>query len=256
MKKAIVISQPYYFPWIGLLEQIRLADVFIHYDDVQFSKGHFQDRVQIKTLNGFNWLTVPKKNLKLGQKINEVLIDNRKNWKRSQLDFLTQVFRNAPFKVEMINLVKSVFCNEFKYLAEVSISSIMAVVDYYGLNISTSFNKSSPLTISGSSTERVINIVKYYNANFYITGMGALKYMDFTLFEKENITVEFMNYKCLPYPQLFGVFNPYVSSLDLIANTGKTGLEYICSGTTNWIDFVKSETAIHYLKGKTFSKDL
>ena len=35
----VVISQSMYFPWVGMLEQIRLADVFVFYDDVQFSKA-------------------------------------------------------------------------------------------------------------------------------------------------------------------------------------------------------------------------
>ena len=44
-----------------MFEQINFADIYVHYDDVQYSKGHFQDRVQIKTDKGFKWLTVGKK---------------------------------------------------------------------------------------------------------------------------------------------------------------------------------------------------
>ena len=55
----VVISQPMLFPWVGLFEQIRAADVYVHYDDVQFSKGSFTNRVQIKTARGPRWLTVP-----------------------------------------------------------------------------------------------------------------------------------------------------------------------------------------------------
>ena len=50
----IVISQPMYFPWMGFFQQIAIADVFIFYSDVQFSKGSFTNRVQIKTSNGTN----------------------------------------------------------------------------------------------------------------------------------------------------------------------------------------------------------
>ena len=56
----VVISQSMYFPWVGMLEQIRLADVFIHYDDVQFSKGSFSNRVQVKQPDGTSaWMTIP-----------------------------------------------------------------------------------------------------------------------------------------------------------------------------------------------------
>ena len=54
--KTVVISQPMYFPWIGIFEQIRLADVFVFYDDVQFTRG-FINRVQYKTPQGTGWIT-------------------------------------------------------------------------------------------------------------------------------------------------------------------------------------------------------
>ena len=41
----VVITQPMLFPWVGLLEQIMLADVLVNYADVQFSKGSFTNRV-------------------------------------------------------------------------------------------------------------------------------------------------------------------------------------------------------------------
>ena len=38
----ILITQSMLFPWIGLLTQIKLADIIVHYDDVAFSKGALQ----------------------------------------------------------------------------------------------------------------------------------------------------------------------------------------------------------------------
>ena len=72
-----VISQPMYFPWVGMFEQVRLCDIFVYYNDVQFSKGSFTNRVQIKAPNneGFKWLTVPLKDLKLGSLINKTYIN-------------------------------------------------------------------------------------------------------------------------------------------------------------------------------------
>ena len=56
---SVVITQPMYFPWIGMLEQMRLADHFVSYAGAAFSKGGFTNRVQVKTANGVHWLTVP-----------------------------------------------------------------------------------------------------------------------------------------------------------------------------------------------------
>jgi hypothetical protein len=40
---TVVISQPMFFPWVGMLEQLKLADTYVHYDDVQFEKGSFSN---------------------------------------------------------------------------------------------------------------------------------------------------------------------------------------------------------------------
>jgi len=37
-----------FFPGWVLLEQLKLADLYVFYDDVQFSKGSFTNRVQVK----------------------------------------------------------------------------------------------------------------------------------------------------------------------------------------------------------------
>ena len=51
----LVVSQPMYFPWVGLLEQIRLSDQFVHYDDVQYTRG-FYNRVQVKVPGAIRWM--------------------------------------------------------------------------------------------------------------------------------------------------------------------------------------------------------
>ena len=51
-KKTVFISQSMYFPWCSLLDKIRLADIFIHYDDVKLSRG-FYNRVHYQN---YDWL--------------------------------------------------------------------------------------------------------------------------------------------------------------------------------------------------------
>src|ERR1700722_18634953 len=106
---TIVISQPTFFPWVGMFEQIRLADVYDHYDDVQFSKGWFTNRVQIKTAAGSKWLTVPLENHRLGQRINETAVDRSHNWRSSHLAFLDQAYKHAPFRTEMLSIAEDVY---------------------------------------------------------------------------------------------------------------------------------------------------
>jgi hypothetical protein len=241
--KTVVISQPMFFPWVGLLEQVRLADVYVHYDDVQFSKGHFANRVQVKAAGGFRWLTVPLRDLHLGQKINEVHPDDRKDWRGQHVELLGQHYRDAPYREDMLGLARDVYKQPAASLAAVSMASMHALIDYFELAPSTEFHVSSRLGLEGQSSRRVLDIVKHLGGDRYVTGHGARNYLNHELFEAEGVRVEYIDYQKKPYPQLHGEFNPFVSALDLAANVGRGGRDVFSSGTVYWRDFLAGTQA-------------
>ncbi len=237
--KIVVISQSMYFPWVGMLEQIKLANTFVSYDDVQFSKGSFTNRIQIKTGSGIKWLTIPLKNRKLNQRIDEILIDESKNWRIQHYELLKQSYKAAPFFSEMLEVVDRVFSQSYLNLAELSKESMKTLVEYFQLDSDTEFLNSTVLNIGGKGSSRVLEIVKVVGGNIYLTGHGAMNYLDFEKFERSKIEVRFMDYQAVPYAQMHGSFTPYVSGLDLVANCGKDGNKYICSNHLNWRNFLK-----------------
>lgn len=230
----IVISQSMLFPWVGMLEQVKLSDVFVHYDDVQFSKGGFVNRVQIKTESGRNWMTVPLKNFHFGQRINEVEVAPTSTWRDAHIKLLEKSFQGARYAHDALDLAWAVYSNEYQNIGELARTSLMALVGYFGLDVTTKFVDVTTLNIEGSSSGRVFEIVKNLGGDNYITGLGALKYLDHELFEANGISVSYMQYRCCPYTQSHGEFTPYVSGLDLVAHCGKEGIQNICSNTINW----------------------
>lgn len=239
----VVISQPMYFPWVGMLEQARLADHFVFYGDVQFSKGSFVNRVQIKTAAGIKWLTVPLHGLSLGQRIQEVQIDSRKNWRRQHLDMLRQAYAAAPYLNDMLRLVKDAFDANPKSIGDLSRLSMMILYDYFGLKNLKCIQDIQELGIPGAGSSRVLEIVLRLGGNTYITGHGARNYLDHEAFERAGVCVRYMNYRLSQYQQLHGQFTPYVSALDLVANCGVEGEKLIQPTTINWKDFLNESTS-------------
>lgn len=238
--KCVVVSQPMYFPWIGIFQQIRLCDTFVYYDDVQFARGFF-NRVQIKTEQGIRWLTVPLINWHRGQLINDVNIDNSKNWKGTHRELLKQAYLGATFGTEMLELVDEVFSNDYSSIGELSIASTEVLLNYfYELSSGKEFLRSSSIGVSGASSQRLVDICLELNAGKYLTGHGAKNYLAHDLFDDKGISVEYIDYELDKYPQLHGDFTPYVSLLDLIANCGREGLGYIRGKSVAWRDFVES----------------
>lgn len=240
---CVVISQPMYFPWVGMLEQVRLCDIFVHYDDVQFARGFF-NRVQVKTNMGMRWLTVPLQDLHRGQLINEVMIDNRTDWRRSHRDLLRNAYANAPCKAEMLGLVDKVFSREYQLLSDLSRTSVMELIRYFDLDNGCSFFDSSTMATPGSSTQRLIDLCLRLNCKTYLTGHGARNYLDHERFEAHAINVAYMNYGLRPYPQSHGAFTPYVTALDLVAHCGKEGVSYITGNIIPWREFITTKKDI------------
>lgn len=228
-----------FFPWIGIFEQIRLADLYIHYDDVQFPQGRsLMSRVQIKTHDGIQWLTVPVVREK-NQLIKDVLIDETQDWRSRHLKTLQSNYAKAEFGGEMLDLAQEIYQIETKYLNEFNIFAIEKVAAFFGF--SPEFAVSSEYRTQTSSSEKILELMLLVEGKIYITGHGARNYLDHELFERRGITVEYMDYKRNPYPQIHGEFEPHVSVLDLIANAGRGGAEYINSPTKYWRDFIKQD---------------
>jgi hypothetical protein len=230
----VVISQSMLFPWVGMLEQVRLADIYVHYDDVQFSKGSFVNRVQIKAPEGAKWLTVPLPKLRLGQRIDEVEVPPTRDWRDQHVSLLRRSLSGAPFFSDAMSLVESVYAVNYANIGQLSRASLMALVEYFEIGAKTRFVDVADLGVPGSSSDRVLKVVQAVGGTEYITGHGALRYLDHALFETSSISVQYMNYQRQPYPQLHGEFNPYVSGLDLVANCGRDGSRYITSQTIDW----------------------
>jgi hypothetical protein len=230
----VVISQSMLFPWVGLLEQVRLADVFVHYDDVQFSKGSFVNRVQVKTPQGVRWMTLPLEDLHHGQRIDEVRRAPASTWRGRHLDLLRSSFAGSPFAADALQLADDVFDADHPSIGSLARASMLALVRYFGLDRDTQFVDVRELGISGRSSERVLGVVRHVAGDVYVTGHGASRYLDHMLFERSGVAVEYMQYLCEPYPQGHGEFTPYVTGLDLVANCGRAGVRHVISQSIDW----------------------
>ena len=239
--KCVVVSQSMFFPWIGMLEQIRLADIFVHYDDVKFSKGSFSNRVQLKNHTGISWMTVPLDGLKSSQKINEVSVKPHDAWAVSHLNKIKENLQESPFLADAMFLYQSVVKRSFDNLGELAKASMLQLAEYFEISTGTEFIDIGHLNIKGSGSERVLSVVNALGGSTYITGKGALNYLDHELFEQSGVEVKYMNYQQKPYPQLHGEFTPYVTALDLVANCGKEGARFIQSESLHWKDYKKEE---------------
>lgn len=225
----VVILQPSYIPWRGYFDQIRRADLFVFYDDVQYDKNGWRNRNQIKTHQGKQWLTIPvhTKGVTHGKPIKDVCIDWSKPWAKNHLKALTMAYSKAPHFEEYLPLLEAFYERRDEFLADFTITTSILLARTLGLT-STRFMSSSELPdLQGQKTDRVIDVLKRIGATHYITGPSAGSYMEPEKFEDAGITFEYMQYSYPEYPQLYPPYDPYVSILDLMFMTGDKAYDYL-----------------------------
>jgi hypothetical protein len=228
----IVISQPMFLPWAGLFEQIRLADVFVHYDDVPLPQGRsFISRVQVKGPKGQEWLTVPLVRRSRGL-IREVRIDHSEPWKKEHLATFSRLLKPAPHFDEAWALLETIYDYDTQWLSQFNIHALEHIARYLGF--AARFAKSSDLAQEGKSSEKLLKLVKHFHGTCYITGHGAKNYLNHDLFASAGVEVQYMDYRLEPYPQLHGEFTPYVTLIDGIAHLGKDVAKHMTSQTLHW----------------------
>lgn len=225
---SVVILQPSYIPWRGYFDQIRRADLFIFYDDIQYDKHGWRNRNQIKTHQGKHWLTIPvnSKGVTSGIPIKDVRIDGSKPWAKSHLKSLTISYSKSPYFKSYLPLLESMFERKDEMLADFTIETSILLARELGFT-STRFMRSSELSnIDGQKTDRVINVLKQVGATHYLCGPSASSYMEPEKFAAAGISFEYMQYNYPEYPQLHPPYDPFVSILDLLFMTGKDAVKY------------------------------
>jgi hypothetical protein len=242
---VVAINQPCYLPWRGHFALMKAADVFVFYDDVQFTSNtsrSFSARVQLKTASGRRWLTVPvRKSGRFGQRIDEVVIADG-DWPARHGAAVREALRGAPFAAAVEPVLTALGRGAWTRLAELTIATTRLMAEL--LDVRRETLRSSALGVAGAGSSRVLAVCQRLGATRYVTGHGALDYLDHEAFEAAGVAVEYMDYDQTPYPQQHGAFEPYVTALDLLANTGPEAAAHVSAHRVPWREMVARRAVI------------
>lgn len=230
MNDNIILTahQPSYLPWLGLFHKIWLSNIYIYLDMVQFEKNSFTNRNLIKTSTGIMWLTVPVKLKSHTSKfINEIEIDNSKNWRNDHWKSIFFNYKKAKYFKTYGDFFEDVYKKDWTKLTDLNEYMLKWFIKQLG--IKTEFYKGSDLDLSGKKSDLIICMCNKFQANCYVFGALGKSYADKNSFAKKNINIYFQDYVHPIYLQLFGQFQPRLGILDLLFNYGENSLNVLCS---------------------------
>lgn len=229
--KKIAILQPNYIPWKGVFDLISRVDVFVFYDDVQFTAKDWRSRNRIRTAHGDIWLSVPvlSKGLR-DQRICDAMIDPRSNWQAKHYKALKANYQKARYFKDYEYLLEEIYlANHWTKIAELNIFATKLIARAIGVD--AEWHRSSDLGQSGDKNgERAINICKALGCDSFINGPSARAFMDASLFQKNGIALDYMSYSYPEYEQLYQPFVHEVTVLDVVFNCGPDSRAFVCMG--------------------------
>lgn len=226
MKKKVAIIQSNYIPWKGYFDIINDSDLFVFYDDVQFTKNDWRNRNKIKCEGGTMWLSVPV-GQELNRNINEVTI-KQGVWERKHFKNMEQFYHKAPYFKNYREFFAHVYLErKWENLSELNQFLVKTIATDF-LGSKTVYDNSENYKPEGKRLERLLDLIKKCGGEVYISGPSAKNYIDEEEFKKCGVDIEFKDYSSYPeYTQFYPPFEHYVSIIDLLFNTGPDAAYYI-----------------------------
>jgi len=236
MSKTVAIVQSNYIPWRGYFDIIRSCDLFVIGDTVQYTTRDWRNRNSIKTASGKRWLTIPVRNMpQATTMIDEVQVADPE-WVTSHIDIIRQSYRKAAafnaVSAWLFELLESV--RDERSLTCINTRLLVAISERLG--ITTPIVGSTDLVPRDRQTAidknlRTMEVCRAAGATCYLSGPAARAYLDEALLGANGIDVAWMSYeRYRDYPQLWGAFDPNVSIVDLLLNTGDQARDFLVPG--------------------------
>lgn len=227
MAELVVVGhQPQYLPYLGILNKISQADIFIIVDHVQYVRKYFHNRTYIKVAGQQQLLSIPV--LSKGQyeaPINEMRISHDLDWQRKHLKSLRLAYARAPFFDQYYAEIERIYEKDYEYLSDFTSELLIYFIRTFELVDDIRF--SSCLGIVGRKTDLLVGLTKAVGGTVYLSGVGAKDYFDEQVFKCSGFEHHFLNFVHPQYPQLGKEFLEGMGCIDLLFNCGVGGRKYI-----------------------------
>lgn len=216
----VAMHQPHYLPWMGLLDKLARADLFVFVDHVQFERKEWQNRNWIKSPAGPLLLTVPVNQGSRSESIFEKRIDQSRPWRRKHMKAMSAAYFRAPY-FHSCRYVLDCIEHSGDRLADLAVELTLTLAKALGINTQT-VRSSQLKPVVGKKTNMVVDLCKDLGASAFLSGDGAAAYLDVAAFERAGVELQWQRFRHAEYRQQFPEFGfvPRLAAVDLLFNEG------------------------------------
>lgn len=222
----VAAVQSNYIPWKGYFDLIHDVDLFVFYDDNQYTSRDWRNRNRIKTAAGPLWLSIPVGHDR-DRLIHDVTIPDAA-WQAKHLQTLTQNCAKCPHFARYRPWLEHIYLERRWDNLSAFNHHVTEHIAREFLGVRTRFEDSRRYAAEGQKLDRMVDLVHKTGATHYLSGPAARDYIVPGRFEASGITLEWKDYTGYPeYAQRWPPFEHGVSILDLLFNAGPDAPWYI-----------------------------
>lgn len=216
----IAIMQPYFLPYIGYWQLINSVDVFVIYDNIQYTKKGWFNRNRFLQ-NGKDVLfSIPLKKDSDYLNVDERFVSPEFD-KAKLISQFKNAYAKAPYVKGVMPILAEIINFDEDNLFEYICNSVKKICEY--LDIETKIVISSQINIDHNlkSQDKVIAICKAMEANNYINPSGGVELYDKDDFKFNGLELNFIQSKPIEYKQFDNEFVPWLSIIDIMMFNNK-----------------------------------
>jgi WbqC-like protein family len=228
----LAAHQPAYLTWLGYLDKMAKADVFVVMDDLQYEAQNFQNRNRIKRNDGAAWLTVPLERGPQSDRICDKVIQNqssvREHWQRKTWRTLGIHYGPTEHFARYRDELHEIYTRPWQRLVDVDLAMLDLARRWFGISVPVV--RSSSLGLVGQKTDRIIDMCQKVGAKVYLSGRGgSTDYLDVERMKQHGITVVWQHFEHPTYPQRYPSqgFVSKLAFVDLLFNCGPDSREIL-----------------------------
>lgn len=220
MTKKVAVLQSNYIPWKGYFDLINHVDAFVIYDLVQYTKNDWRNRNQIIAGGKPTWLTIPVRQERLDQRIDETRVADPR-WAKKHWRTIEQSYSKSPGFAQFGHSIGDSLmgCANESLLSSVNLKMINMLCSQ--MEIDTKIISSDEFDLPEDRVDRLVHICEELGAKEYVSGPAARIYLDEGRFHEKGLKVSWYEYDGYPeYAQKSEQYNHFVSVLDLLFCAG------------------------------------
>lgn len=211
----LAIMQPYFFPYIGYFQLIAAVDLFILYDNIEYTKKGWINRNRLLQNDKEKIFTLPLK--KASDYLDVCERELAPNFNRKKL--LNQIkgaYQSAPYFTQTFLLIEQILnyneTNLFRFLHQ----SILKTCKHLDIETKILISSSIPINHTLKSQGKVLALCTEVGASMYINAIGGKELYSKNIFLANKVELKFIQSNPFEYLQFGEVFIPWLSIIDVL----------------------------------------